>query len=381
MRRAAGFATAEAQFTISAETRQSLAKNKVTLGEPLGKPGAYGAVFAATDELRRKLAVKIVKNPNDRTVRKRHQRECQVLGSSQIPADLIPTLFFLHKAKVPGDLGRPDASGDSSDTSDMADNVAPYIVMSRISGKEIHEYVGGDRPLSMSERIDLVEKMFEALGRLHDAGIAHGDLSPRNVLVEFGNRIRFVDFGNSKDIGKALLSLNSTCTGGGTENFAPTAQLTGEAPVSAANDIRALSAVAYVALTGQFHNQEMTPQEKHDALRVAGVPAGIASILLKGLIEPDPKKNRDSRVFASATEVVEAIAAWRRSQARRRQLTLMAPIFAVMFLLLGGAGWKLLADAHERRWQTLHDLGRHVAANPLAGGRPGARCPQFRLAL
>ena len=112
MRRAAGFASAEAQFTISAETRQSLAKNKVTLGEPLGKPGAYGAVFAATDELRRNLAVKIVKNPNDRTVRKRHQRECQVLGSSQIPADLIPTLFVPHKAKVPGDLGRPDARAD-----------------------------------------------------------------------------------------------------------------------------------------------------------------------------------------------------------------------------------------------------------------------------
>jgi len=43
---------------------------------------------AATDELRRNLAVKIVKNPKDRTVRRRHQRECQVLGSSQIPADV-----------------------------------------------------------------------------------------------------------------------------------------------------------------------------------------------------------------------------------------------------------------------------------------------------
>jgi formylglycine-generating enzyme required for sulfatase activity len=87
-RRAARLASGEAQFTISAEKRQSLAKNKVTQGEPLGKPGAYGAVFAATDELRRNLAVKIVKNPNDRTVRKRHQRECQVLDSSQIPAEL-----------------------------------------------------------------------------------------------------------------------------------------------------------------------------------------------------------------------------------------------------------------------------------------------------
>jgi RIO-like serine/threonine protein kinase len=45
----------------------------------------------------------------------------------------------------------------------------------------------------MSERIDLAEKTFEAFGRLHDAGIAHGDLSPRNVLVESENRIRFVD--------------------------------------------------------------------------------------------------------------------------------------------------------------------------------------------
>jgi hypothetical protein len=155
VRAATGTVVAEAERWVTEATREFLRQQGVKLLKPLGKAGAYGAVFEATDSMQRPLAVKIVKNPSDRESRKRHLRECQVLSAGKIPADLAPYCYMAHKAKLPG---------EAEWNNDLADGVQPFLVMSRIPGREVHEYVGGDRPLAMSERLELVSRLFEALG-------------------------------------------------------------------------------------------------------------------------------------------------------------------------------------------------------------------------
>ncbi|MFM7073753.1 MAG: protein kinase domain-containing protein, partial [Planctomycetota bacterium] len=348
LRNAAGLGAAAATTVLADATLASLRQRGIRILGPLGKPGGYGMVFAASDAQQRQLAVKVLKDPLHRESRKRHNMEARVLSSGTIPADLVPFCLYAHKTDVP--------PGDQPIT-DMADGVQPYLVMSRIPGKEVHEYVGGERPLSMSERIELVERSFEALERLHESGIAHGDPSPRNVLVEKGNILRFVDLGAVRGIQRVVAPMMSTMAAGcGTPDYAPLEQLTGELRTGVWTDIRAMFAVAFDTLTGQRHDNALPVDEKRKRLQDAGVPPGIIRIVLKGLRVPDLKRETDPRVFNAAREVLDAIRGWRRWQERRRQALVMSPVL-LAFLLLSGWQWtRLQAEAADRQWQEVRVL-------------------------
>ena len=347
---AAGFGDAAAKAVVQDATRKSLELRGIRLQRQLGKAGGYGIVFAATDSMQRPLAVKVVKDPLNREVRKQHQRECQVLSSGKISA-IGPYCLYAHKPTVP-----------SNEAQDMADGVQPYLIMSRIEGKEVHDYVGGDRPLGMEDRIGLVEQLFVTLSRLHEQGIVHGDPSPRNVLVEPGNQVRLIDLGGARDIHKAIPSVMSTMAVGGTPGYAPHSQLTGEERAAVWTDILAMSAVAFDALTGQRHDDTLSDEQKRKLLFDAQVPLGIIRIVLKGLRAPDPKRGADPNVFATASEVVQAIRGWRRAVARRRQAVVLVPVLIILLIAFAWLGWRLQAALIERQWLTARVLRDQIGA-------------------
>jgi sulfatase modifying factor 1 len=351
---AAGFGNAEATFAIHQKTLQSLELRGVSLQAPLGKPGGFGAVFAATDQLQRPLAVKVVKDPLHREARKRHKRESQVLSSGKIPSHLVPYCYYAHKPDVP--------KSDNQPIVDMIDGVQPYLIMSRIPGKEVHEYVGGERPLPMPERIELVERLFRSLAQLHEAGFVHGDPSPRNVLVEPGNQVRLIDLGGAREINRVLPSLVSTAREGGTRNYAPQDQLLGNVQADAWTDIHAMSAVAFDALTGQRHDGGLTVDQKRQLLKEARVPAGISRIVLKGLREPDRKLTCDPKVFATASEVVQAIGNWRRAEARRHVSFVLSPVLLVVLVAFGWLWFQLQAASLERQGLTARLLRDQIGS-------------------
>ena len=148
-----GLDSAKAASVVTQATRDHLQRQGITLKDPLGKPGAYGIVLAATDAMQRPLAVKVVLRPMDRQSRKRHQRESEILSWNKLPSDLRPYCYLAHKVTAPK---------DEELAKDAADGVQPYLVMSRIDGKEVHHYVG-ERDTSMPHRISLVRKLFDAL--------------------------------------------------------------------------------------------------------------------------------------------------------------------------------------------------------------------------
>jgi serine/threonine protein kinase len=351
VRPATGTVVAEAERWVTDATREFLRQQGVKLLKPLGKAGAYGAVFEATDSMQRPLAVKIVKNPSDRESRKRHLRECQVLSAGKIPADLAPYCYMAHKAKLPG---------EAEWNNDLADGVQPFLVMSRIPGREVHEYVGGDRPLAMTERLELVSRLFEALARLHECGLVHGDPSPRNVLVEKDHRVRFVDLGGARDIGKVIRSMMSTMAVGGTPGYAPKSQLLGTEQAAVWTDIRAMSAVAFDALTGQRHDDTLNIEEKRRLLQASHVPAGVIRIILKGLREPDGKVAVDPSVYSTADEVVAALRMWRLRRARMRQALLFVPLLVLALAAMSAMWWQREATVVERQWQTARVLLEQV---------------------
>jgi formylglycine-generating enzyme required for sulfatase activity/serine/threonine protein kinase len=347
-----GLDCAKAVSVVTQATREHLLQQGITLKDPLGKPGAYGIVLAATDAMQRPLAVKIVLRPLDRQSRKRHQRESEVLSWNKLPTDLRPFCHLAHKVTAPK---------DEELAKDAADGVQPYLVMSRIDGKEVHNYVG-ERHTSMPHRIVLVRKMFDALHRLHKAGVVHGDISPRNLLIELDDQVRFVDFGGGRDIDKAGYSAQSAMAVGGTEGYAPRSQLTGEEQASINTDLRAMAAVAYDALTGSLHDDSLSVAEKREKLKNAGVPAGIQKIILKGLRAPDNRFANDLNVFSSAEDVIQAIDAWELLKSRLQQLAIFGPILAAACLLLSLAWWRLDSEVANRYRETARVLREQVDA-------------------
>jgi formylglycine-generating enzyme required for sulfatase activity/serine/threonine protein kinase len=347
-----GLDGAKAIAVITQATRNHLLQHGITLKDPLGKPGAYGIVLAATDAMQRPLAVKVVLRPLDRQSRKRHQRESEILSWEKIPTDLRPYCHLAHKVSAPK---------DEELAKDTADGVQPYLVMSRIDGKEVHTYVG-ERHTTMPHRIALVRKLFEALHRLHKSGVVHGDISPRNLLIEQDDQVRFVDFGGGRDILKAGYSAQSAMAVGGTAGYAPRSQLTGEEQASINTDLRAMAAVAYDALTGTLHDDSLIVAEKKEKLKNAGVPVGIQKLILKGLQEPDKRVGNDPNVFRSAEEVVKALDAWELQMSRRKQLFVFGPLLTAVCILFAMAWWRLESEVANRYSETARVLREQVDA-------------------
>ncbi|MFM2245020.1 MAG: hypothetical protein RL071_1094, partial [Pseudomonadota bacterium] len=175
-----------------------------TLNLPLGA-GAFGATWAATDELGREAAIKLLETaPGD---------EVRALGSLCHPA--IPALFEAQ--------GWPQ----------------PYIAMERASGRGLDTMVrAGPAPETAALRVIAV--LMDALALVHQRGLAHGDIKPENIIVEriSDQRVWLVDFGMVGGLG-------------GTLHYAAPERVRGEPPSGPA-DVYAAGVVLYEMLHGQL---------------------------------------------------------------------------------------------------------------------------------
>jgi serine/threonine-protein kinase len=72
-----------------------------------------------------------------------------------------------------------------------------YLVMERILGRSLREHLDERAGVPMSIRgvVALLHMLAEALSVVHEAGLAHRDLKPDNVMMRPGDRVVLTDFG------------------------------------------------------------------------------------------------------------------------------------------------------------------------------------------
>ena len=103
----------------------------------------------------------------------------------------------------------------------------------------------------VDELLDLGERVLDAYAHLHAEGFLHGDVHPRNILVEAGGRVRLIDFGLAARIGAA-----DRVPRGGIDLFLEPelagARLAGlpAPPASPAGEQYSVAALLYLVLTG-----------------------------------------------------------------------------------------------------------------------------------
>jgi eukaryotic-like serine/threonine-protein kinase len=83
----------------------------------------------------------------------------------------------------------------------VVNELMPFLVMDFISGKSLQEVLSSRGPLSPSEAFEYLTVIGSGLSVAHAGGIVHGDLKPRNILIEdkrsLGEALRITDFGLS----------------------------------------------------------------------------------------------------------------------------------------------------------------------------------------
>lgn len=185
--------------------------------------GGQGRVMLAEDEkLHRSVAVKLLGGAD---------RETAVAMAARVRVEGRAMAKVRHPAVVQVfDVG--EVGGQ------------PYLVMEFIDGQTLQDRLDQlERRMDVVEALALLEQIALGLQAVHDAGLAHGDLQPTNVIVGTDHRARVLDFG------LAFLS-------GGTAHYmAPELQ----SDDTSADDIRArqradlyaLGVVAHELLTGE----------------------------------------------------------------------------------------------------------------------------------
>ncbi len=143
--------------------------------------GGFGDVYVAreTSDAQRRVAVKILKTNANKIAVERFRREQRFLGT------------FTHPY-----ICRLYASGTT-------DHGHRYMVMELVDGGSMIEYCQ-KHDLPLQRRLQLFQRLCEAVEHVHKEGLLHRDLKPSNVLVKAsGDGIgepRLLDFGIAREM-------------------------------------------------------------------------------------------------------------------------------------------------------------------------------------
>jgi tetratricopeptide (TPR) repeat protein/tRNA A-37 threonylcarbamoyl transferase component Bud32 len=143
------------------------------LAELLGR-GAHGSVYLADDvQLKRRVAVKLLRAEGDRAARARLLREAQALARLN-----HPNVLTVH------DVGVEDER--------------VFIAMEHVESGTLAQWCAEHPPGTRARFIELLELAIgtaRGLAAAHEAGVVHRDIKPANILVGADGRPRLADFG------------------------------------------------------------------------------------------------------------------------------------------------------------------------------------------
>src|SRR5260370_5846405 len=182
--------------------------------------------------------------------------------------------------------------------------------MELVNGEPLSQILERVGRLSAYNTMDVASQSARALDVAPNAGIAHRDIKPGNLLIMGDGTTKITDFGIAK--ARASLDANLTATGivMGTAMYVSPEQATG-AVVTGASDIYSLGVVAYECLAGEPPFVAEQPlaiaiMHKHDP--VPPLPADVprpVSDLVMAMLAKTPEGRPDTALHvADRAEVI-----------------------------------------------------------------------------
>lgn len=240
--------------------------------------GGMAVVFEAVDTvMKRTVAVKMLKE--------------------EIAGDAQAVKRFINESRAVSMLSHPNIVSiyDVSVRDDLK-----YIVMERVDGISLKNYMNSRGPLPPKEIMNYTAQILRALDHAHSKGIIHRDIKPQNIMLLKNGKIKVTDFGIAKLPNAETVTMTDKAIG--TVYYISPEQASGK-KIDPRSDIYSLGVVMYEMATGklpfvadspvsvalmQVNNQPRPPREI-----LPSVPPGVEAMILTAM-EKDPDKRFQS---------------------------------------------------------------------------------------
>ncbi|MDQ3762644.1 MAG: serine/threonine protein kinase, partial [Actinomycetota bacterium] len=222
-------------------------------------------------------------------------------------------------------------------------NHGAAVISDHVNGTQLCVLLLEHGAVGTEAALVVLKDSLRALAACHEAGLAHGDIKPENVILTPAGQIRVVDFGLWTSEGRRLLTRS-------TPFYLAPEQWSGH-PATPAGDVYAATVTFFECLAGAppfYANGVAELAAKHDlsAAPVDVVPEPVRELVLRGLAK-DPRRRPGARSLLAHVEDVAARAVgpdW-ESHGRRELATFLTSHSALPDIFVparrsSGAGWQ-----------------------------------------
>ncbi|WP_409464529.1 serine/threonine-protein kinase [Amycolatopsis sp. GA6-003] len=248
--------------------------------------GGFGRVWRARDEsLDVSVAVKEMRLPPSSSDAEHADRLKRAEREARHAARLRdhPNIVAVHDVVIEGGV--------------------PWIVMRLVDGQTLADRLAGG-PLSPEQAAPIAAALADALGAAHDAGIAHRDVKPGNVLLTGAGQVLLTDFGIATH--ESDTQLTSTGMFIGSVEYTAPERLEGRGR-GAVSDLFSLGATLYHAVEGVSPFGRDSAKATMAAILFEQPPpperAGALAELITRLLDKDPDRRPS---FAEARQLAAA---------------------------------------------------------------------------
>ena len=285
------------QGTVRAQASPAVTEDVV--GNTLGRyrilkeigHGSMGVVYLGKDPtIQRFVAIKTVPldtgddEDANREIKKNFFREAESAGRLSHPN--IVTIY---------DAGEQDGLG--------------YIAMEFLEGVTLKTACQPGKLLPLSQAVNLVLTVADALDYAHRQGIVHRDIKPANIMLTRDHRIKVTDFGIAKMASSTNTHTNVIL---GTPSYMSPEQASGK-KVDGRADIFSLGIVLYELVAGRrpFHGEDVVSllfqicKEPHPPISTyrSDVPPGLVQAIDQALKKEPAHRYARAGDFAQALRV------------------------------------------------------------------------------
>ena len=166
------------------------------------------------------------------------------------------------------------------------ENNTSYAVMEYLDGTTLEDYLDAAGIPERKTAEAIFNRVVQAVDRIHERGIVHGNLAPENIYLDNDFQIRLIDFGLAK--GKMARLLKDV------EYFDPrysAPEVLAGQEATTASDAYSLGMIYYTLLTGK-EPPENPKKERRKALR--RMEDAMAADLIGMMTDPEPSLRMSS---------------------------------------------------------------------------------------
>jgi Protein kinase domain len=183
-----------------------------------------------------------------------------------------------------------------------------YVATEVVEARSLEELVAQEGPLPLPRAVAIVLQVGEALTEAQKVGVIHRDVSPRNVLVGGGDKVKVADFGLAEPVTDKVF---------GAPAYLSPEQVEGR-PVDQRSNIYSLGAVLYYAVTGaapfsgdpqSLLQQQLSATPQPPSARTQGLPAELDKVVLKALEKSGGRRHLTLRQLLTELEAATGVKA------------------------------------------------------------------------